>query len=65
MTNVRAELHHVGKTEHGIVARLFEALADPDLLVVCGFAAVGLLLTVCLARVLPFDDVINVLALAN
>jgi hypothetical protein len=39
MTNVRAELHHVGKTEHGIVARLFEALADPDLLVVCGFCS--------------------------
>ena len=49
----------------GLVSRLFEAIADPDLLVVCGFSAVGLLLTVCLIRVLPFDDLIKVLAVAN
>jgi hypothetical protein len=65
MTSVPAELHGIGNTNHGTVSRLFEALADPDLLVVCGFAAAGLLLTVGLARVLPIEALNNVLALAN
>jgi hypothetical protein len=62
MTNVHAE---IGKTEHQTASRLFEILADPDLPVVCGFAAVGLFLTVCLSRVLPIEALNNVLALAN
>ena len=43
----------------------FDILANPDLLVVCGFAIIGLLLTFCLVRFLPIDDIGNVLALAN
>jgi hypothetical protein len=65
MTNVPTDLDHNGKTDHGTASHLVQALLDPDLLVVCWFAAVGVLLTVCLIRVVPFDDLINVLALAN
>ncbi len=65
MTNVPSELQHIWKADDGTESHLFEARANPDLLVVCGFAVVGVLLTVFLARVLPIEALNNVLALAN
>jgi Ni/Fe-hydrogenase subunit HybB-like protein len=39
-----------------------EALHNPDLQVVLGFAAIGLLVTVVLARAFPISDVLNLIA---
>jgi Ni/Fe-hydrogenase subunit HybB-like protein len=44
---------------------LFEALHNPDLQVVVGVAAIGLLVTAVLARAFPISDVLNLIAQLN
>jgi hypothetical protein len=41
---------------------LFEALHNPDLQVVLGVAAIGLLLTAVLTRAFPISDALNLVA---
>jgi hypothetical protein len=41
---------------------LFEALHNPDLQVVLGVAAIGLLLTAVLTRTFPISDALNLVA---
>jgi hypothetical protein len=41
---------------------LFEALHNPDLQVVLGVAAIGLLLTAVLTRAFPISDAMNLVA---
>jgi hypothetical protein len=41
---------------------LFEALHNPDLQVVLGVAAIGLLLTAVLMRAFPISDALNLIA---
>jgi hypothetical protein len=41
---------------------LFDVLRNPDLQVVLGVAAVGLLLTVVLTRAFPISDALNLVA---
>lgn len=44
---------------------LFEALHNPDLQVVLGVAAIGLLLTAVLTRAFPISDALNLVALLD
>jgi hypothetical protein len=44
------------------VSALSEALHNPDLQVVVGVAAIGLLVTAVLARAFPISDVLNLIA---
>ena len=48
-----------------LASALFEALYNPDLQVVLGVAAIGLLLTAVLARAFPISDVLNLVALLD
>ena len=47
------------------VSALSEALHNPDLQVVFGVAAIGLLITAVLARAFPISDVLNLIAQLN
>ncbi len=42
-----------------------DAITNPDLLAVCGFAAIGLLLTIVIAHTFPIGDLANVFALLD
>jgi hypothetical protein len=43
----------------------FGWLHNPDLVAVCAFAFVGLLITIVLARIFPLDKAIDLLLLAD
>jgi hypothetical protein len=65
-TGIRVQWPSDRASEHGIWSDIPAILVDPDLLVVCVFALAGLLLTLCLARAVPFDDnIISAIALLS
>ncbi len=64
-TNLRTELPGNGHTRPEMVSPVFDALTNPDLLAVCAIAAIGLLLTVVVARLFPIGDVVNLIALVD
>ena len=45
------------------VPNILDPLRDPDLIAVCAFSAIGLLITIVLARVFPPDKAVDVLML--
>ncbi len=59
MTSVHTGPRYIGEAKQRTLSRVCNILIDQDLLAVCGFAAVGLLLTICLARVFPIADIVN------
>lgn len=65
-TGIRVQWPTGRASEQGIWPDILARLTDPDLLVVSVFALAGLLLTLCLARAVPFDDnVISAIALLS
>ena len=51
------------KIPRRIVPNILDPLWDPDLIAVCAFSAIGLLITIVLARVFPPDKAVDVLML--
>ncbi len=65
MTSVHTGLDNIGEAKQRILSRVCNVLIEKDLLAVCGFAAIGLLLTICLARVFPTADIISAIGQLN
>ncbi len=61
MTFLHTELADVSDTK----SLLWDALTNPDLLAVCGFSAVGLLLTIIIAHAFPIGELANLFALVD
>ncbi len=59
MTSVHTGPRYIGEAKQRTVSRIFDILINQDLLAVSGFAAIGLLLTICLARVFPVADIVS------
>jgi hypothetical protein len=45
------------------IPSISNALRDPDVVAVCGFAVIGLLLTIAIARVFPLDKAVDLIML--
>jgi hypothetical protein len=58
MTFLHTELFHVSDTKSTI-------WTNPDLLAVCRFSAVGLLLTIIIAHAFPISEIANLFALVD
>ncbi len=60
-TNLQTELPRSDDTGRDTRSYIFDAFINPDLQAVCAVAAIGLLLTICLARAFPINDVIGLI----
>ncbi len=61
MTILHTELGHVSETKSPV----WDHLTNPDLLAVCGFATIGLLLTIVIAHALPIGDLASLITLVD
>ncbi len=59
MTSVHSGLRYLGEAKHRTASRVYDIFINQDFLAVCGFSAIGLLLTICLARVFPIADIVS------
>ncbi len=63
--SIQTESSHVSEANQDMVSRLRDTFTNPDLRAVCWFAAIGLLLTIVLARAFPISEVASLIALAD
>ena len=61
--SIQTESSHVSEANQDVVSG--DAFTDPDLRAMCWFAAIGLLVTIVLARAFPISEVASLIALAD